>query len=60
MLAVTTVNMVHSEVPNLYDAFEQFEWYLVNDANNVDFQFLNRSWLTYVDFGLYVASKKKV
>jgi len=60
MLAVTVAIIVHSEVPILYDAFEHFEWYLDNDATNVSFRLLNRSRLTYVDFGLHVIPKKKV
>jgi len=55
MLAVTAANMVHSDVPILYDAFEHFEWYLLNDVSNACHQSLNRSRLTYVDFGPYVA-----
>jgi len=47
MLAVTAVNMVHSEVPIFDDAFEYFEWYLANDSSNVGLQCLNRSSCRY-------------
>ena len=60
MLAVTGANMIHSKVPIFDDAYEQFEWYLANYLRNVGFQFLSRSRLIHIDFGHYVAPKKKV
>lgn len=54
MLAVTATDTVHFEFPIFRDSFE---WY---DANNVDFLFFTRNWLSRVDFRLYVTLKKIV
>lgn len=44
MLAVTATNVVHSELPIFHYAVKHFEWYMLNDASNVNFQFFKRSW----------------
>lgn len=56
----TATNIVHFKVRIFNDAFEYFKWYLTNDTSNVDFQFLNRNRLSYVDSRVYVAPKVKV
>jgi len=38
--------------------FEYFKWYLANDPNNVGFQFLNHSWLSYVLWILHSLKEK--
>lgn len=60
MLAVTAPNMIHSEVPIFNDPSKHFDWYLANDVFDVGFQFIYRSRLGYVDFGLNVAPKTKI
>ena len=53
-------SFLHSEGAILDDSLEYFDRYGVNDTRNVGFQNLNRSWFVSIDFGLYVAPKKKV
>lgn len=59
MLLITAVKMVHSKSPIFRDMFKHFNWYLVDNACNVTFQFLSSNWLGHVDFGLHVTPKKK-
>lgn len=61
MLTVTAANMIHSKILIFNDTFKHFEWYLANDVNDFDFQFLNRSRnFNHIDFGHYVAPIEKV